>query len=468
MQGPLEGGCPFRRWGGLGMRQPTPIGAVIVRRNQHPDFRNAVPEETEPRPVLKAAGLRSNPTTLAPFAVRDTILFFANIYSDEVVADRGLPPLDLAAGWNRTLGIAKALASTGHRIEVVSQGITWNASYTRIFHRATIQQFDGVRLRTLTAVGLPRFGKVISGWSTVFGLLRLLHRQDVHTAVFYNYSVLYWWLILICRIRHIQTVIDFEEAVRVPSIRSTRFLSWVRTATRASAMSACLRMVDKIVLPASSLESWLPSTKPRCVVPYVVPSDIAALPDRPLGRRLEVLFSGPYRDEHGLSLLIDAIAILERDPAVSMLSFHFTGNLGLAARSRLEACLSAHSATFHGFIDRSSYLKVLSQCDVGLALQLRQGSVGDSHVPSKAFEYLAAGELVVACDVGDFAALGPDRLVLLADESAEELATVLCDLSRDRETHERIRRSGAAWATDEWSVQKQGQRLEHFLRLSTR
>lgn len=395
--------------------------------------------------------------------MRDAILFFANVYSSEVATDRHIPPQS-PAGFNRALGLATALASAGYSVDIVSQGITWNSGFSCLFHKATLEQLeDGVRLRTLSAFGIPRVGKALSSLFAIFALIRFLRRHKVHSVVFYNYSFLYWLLMAICRRCHVQTLIDFEEATRAPEPPSAGFCCWARAATRTLVMYRCIWASDKFVLPASRLQAWLPPTKPAALVPYVIPAEVAALPDRPLAGRLAVLFSGPYRDEHGFALLIDAIGLMNADQTLSPVSFHFTGSLGQNARARLAACLPADAVTFHGFLDRASYLEVLSQCDVALALQLGLGSAGKTNVPSKAFEYLAAGKLVVVCDVGDFAALAGDRLVLLGDESPSALAAILCDVSREKAFYERIRKSGAAWAAEEWSPERQGRKLAHFL-----
>jgi glycosyltransferase involved in cell wall biosynthesis len=84
---------------------------------------------------------------------------------------------------------------------------------------------------------------------------------------------------------------------------------------------------------------------------------------------------------------------------------------------------------YHGFLPDSGYQEVLARADVGLALQKSSGIFSETRTPSKAYEFLASGKLVIAMRVGDLEELYPDAAVCVENENASELAGLLRNIA---------------------------------------
>ena len=80
------------------------------------------------------------------------------------------------------------------------------------------------------------------------------------------------------------------------------------------------------------------------------------------------------------------------------------------------------------------YHELLNEADIGLALQMPSGIFSQTRTPSKAYEFLASGKLVIAMRVGDLDELYPHSAVCLENEKPAELAALIRDIAHSPET----------------------------------
>jgi glycosyltransferase involved in cell wall biosynthesis len=180
---------------------------------------------------------------------------------------------------------------------------------------------------------------------------------------------------------------------------------------------------------------------------------------------IRVLFAGPYQTEHGLDLLIAAIKLLrsEKQYAEHFVfdccgTTNYPNELGSLSTAKEDPVIR-----LHGLLSDDEYRSLLAETDVALVLQKGQGRHANLKSPSKAYEFLAAGKLVIATDVGDFASHDGGHLVMLQHESAEELVRILVDISENPKKYEKIALAARTFSRRESSSMAVGKKLIAFL-----
>jgi glycosyltransferase involved in cell wall biosynthesis len=175
-------------------------------------------------------------------------------------------------------------------------------------------------------------------------------------------------------------------------------------------------------------------------------------------RSLKVLFAGKLEAEHGYDLLLGAIDELRReDESLSGFEFHICG-LPKKEDKQFEPP-QFRNVFYHGFVTDSQYRELLADCDIGLALQKSAGLFQQTRTPSKAYEFLASGKLLIATNVGDLCDLFPHSAICLDSETPAQLAAILRNIARAPVDFVSVAQHGLDLAKQRFSLQAVGQTL---------
>jgi glycosyltransferase involved in cell wall biosynthesis len=159
-------------------------------------------------------------------------------------------------------------------------------------------------------------------------------------------------------------------------------------------------------------------------------------------------FVGSLKPWHGLSILIEAFALLPRVESLSRLLIVGDG----PERSRIEGDVSSHGLQqvvhFTGSVGPEAIPGWLTSMSVGVAPYPEVASFYFS--PLKVFEYLAAGLPVVASRVGQLVGVIQDGVngLLCPPGDAKSLATALHRLQKDSDLRHRMGQAARATAMD--------------------
>lgn len=387
---------------------------------------------------------------------------FANVYEPDTVTSRGIRAPNSAAR-NRTLGLAEALAQSGEPVEIISSGMSANPERYSVWHKACTTRYGRVKVRTNAAVGLPIIGVIAAAWIQVPVALRIIsgrRRGGRTVAIFYNYSLSYWFLMLLFNLLRVNVCMDLEDATTPPP--RLRAIGDVRRLNRWVAMKACGQACPAFIIPAKSFVHWLPPARPYIVCRYFSRVD----PVKPWPRSQSticVLYSGPYTPDHGRDLFLEALQRLRDRRELGAYSFHLTGRPPSAFASIARDIARDATLTFHGLLEERAYRTLLAHMDVGLALQRSSGAYAETNVPSKAYEYMASGLVPVVCSVGDFAMELRSHVALLLREDGSALADMLSDIACRRERYLEMSASNVRFARVNWSTDAQASQLLPFL-----
>jgi glycosyltransferase involved in cell wall biosynthesis len=132
-----------------------------------------------------------------------------------------------------------------------------------------------------------------------------------------------------------------------------------------------------------------------------------------------------------LDALIAAARILSAQGIAATLHVAGTGRMESAIRMAAEALRGSCMVRVHGLLDRGAYVRLLSECDVGLVLVKPESLVA---VPYKVCDYAAAGLALVNPLPGELRQFVSDYRAGVPYEagSGDSLARAIASLAGDR------------------------------------
>ena len=164
-----------------------------------------------------------------------------------------------------------------------------------------------------------------------------------------------------------------------------------------------------------------------------------------------VLYAGTHGISQGLRAVADAAALLARRPAGSALRFAFVGDG--ADKRRLEERvteLGLRNTVLLPGVPSAEMPRLLAAADICL-VPLRDVPLFASFIPSKIFEYLAAGKAVVGSVAGEAAQiLAEAGAAVVPPEDSDSLASAIGSLAADRELRELMGKTGRAFVEESY------------------
>jgi glycosyltransferase involved in cell wall biosynthesis len=119
-------------------------------------------------------------------------------------------------------------------------------------------------------------------------------------------------------------------------------------------------------------------------------------------RTLECVYAGSLEAGQDLDALLAAVRQLSAESVPVTIHVAGTGRLEAAVRAAADASTGSCRLQMHGLLGRRDYVRLLSQCDVGLVLVKPESLVA---LPYKACDYAAAGLAIVNALPGELEGL---------------------------------------------------------------
>jgi glycosyltransferase involved in cell wall biosynthesis len=402
------------------------------------------------------------------------ILYIGPFNPERIVTQRRLPARNPAA-YNRMLRLAKALRSVGANILVVSTGVSMRIGFARaLIHESCAEEIDGISVTILPAVSIPVIGFLLEPLFLACWMFMRCIRNRPAGVMVYNATFATVAAVGIARLFGVRVVYEVEDVPSLKAISSgagserprlLQHLSWMIASKVQRPLSHALIAPSRRFLTTLGISSGRAHVRvvSGCMDVQVTEPKCAEL--LRARRPLRVLFSGKLEAEHGFKLLLDTISLLLTRPECSgKFEFHICGTFNRDHSNRAAFNIPRHPAVFfHGFVSDDRYRELLECADVGLALQKSSGIYCNSRTPSKAYEFLASGKLLIATSVGDLTDLFPHAAIALDPETPEKLAAILSGVASRIEEHIRIAEGGLAIARSQFSLEAAGRVLASLL-----
>jgi glycosyltransferase involved in cell wall biosynthesis len=365
-----------------------------------------------------------------------------------VILVENLPvPLDRRA-WQEAL----ALHEAGWQVTVISPRGSGEMRRLR-------DQIDGIEVLRYP----QRAARGLAGYlveylpSMLFTAAWLLHRRSrgridvIHGC---NPPDLFWLFGRLARAEGGHYVFDQHDVG--PELATTK---WGARGPRAGVLAAITRWLEHrsyrtadLVLAPNDSYRQIAVTRGR-----VPPEDVLVVRNAPDVARYRELAAGAVVDPHrvgyvgvmgsqdGLDLLVDAWAIVTREPDMTDAVLELVGDG--EARAALERQVGrlglGDRVRFHGYRRAAEFVPLLAACAVGVSPD-PPTPFNDVSTMVKVVDYLAMGRGVVAFDLRETRAVAGEAVVVATPPTADGLARAVLGVMRDPEQSRRLGAAGSA------------------------
>lgn len=218
------------------------------------------------------------------------------------------------------------------------------------------------------------------------------------------------------------------------------------------------RIVNYVAVAEPAVAARMPGqARVRVVENFVDTSEVRPRvePEGVSGRAPNIVYVGGVSEPRGLTQMIDA-ALLVHD-RMPQATFEIIGPFQPASlESDASARCEGTNITLRGRLSRAEVWETLARSDIGLALLRSEPNYVQSQ-PTKVFEYLAAGLVVVASDFPAWRRLLNDSgAVVFADPTKpDDVADAIADLLGDPTAMATMAAAGRDAVMRQWSWESQ-------------
>jgi glycosyltransferase involved in cell wall biosynthesis len=399
------------------------------------------------------------------------ILYVGNYLDEAVIEERGLPTRN-PAGSNRMRRLAEALSTAKQRVilfsPAVSLRIPWKGKF---FHLSSLRSTGKVPVLFCATVGLPLLGVLLEPFFLLKTLQSFARQRPIEAVIVYNFSptlvLVALWVKLFWKVPLINNIEDISEPKWIDWLPQTE----VRPLQQVI-FSICMKIIiglsDGIVIPTKKFTRAIPSAKPYLIVSGCMPVSTAKKEvelKHTNNFPIQLLYAGKVEFEHGIQHLLQALSLLSQEQNLAeKISVHICGGGSKVdwVINYIEQ-LKTIDIQYHGFISDLKYQNLLSKADVCIALQDPLGRYSVYKTPSKVYEFLGNGKMVIATEVGDLSQLPSEVITLCNLNSEKSLYRVLIDSIGDGNLPYRKGLAAANYAREHFAYPVVGKQLSSFI-----
>ena len=399
------------------------------------------------------------------------ILYIGNYLDETIVKQRGLPSRN-PAGSNRMRRIAEAIKAQGQSIALISPAVSLRISWQgKIWHSHSIRRAGKVPVLFCKAIGVPVLSTLLEPIFLLLILQDFASQRRIEGVILYNYNPALVLIAFLVRLFWKVPLINNIEDISQP-----KFIDWLpQTEIRPIqelvffiCMTIIIRLCQGIIIPTNKFATVIP---PR--IPYLIISGCMSMEscrsknklDKIDNCPIELLFAGKIAFEHGIQNLLYTLSIVcENDNLAKKFRVNICGN-GEKAQWTIDylSRLTKLDVRYHGFVSDIEYQKLLSKADVCIALQNPEGRYSCYKTPSKVYEYLGSGKMVIATDVGDLSLLPSEVISLCNPNNHNSLYQELVNIAHEPELPLKRGLAAYKYAREYFAYSVVGKKLIKFI-----
>lgn len=364
------------------------------------------------------------------------ILIIGNYTNSKVIEQRKLPAPNPAAS-SRMLRIAKSLESNDVKTAIVSSASAASIGFNKkIIDKTFFIEEDGIEIFFSSALTIPFLSFFWELISLPFLFLKMTRSNSVKAVVLYCYYPSALIVGFIAKYKKIKILEDLQDIVTDQniSISDMSILDYLRQKFGKILMKSMLKISDVVIVPTIRFIKFIPKDKKVITISGCFDINDFSTPKELIKGKINILFSGLLNEEQGINLLFSTLSKLNYIPN-AFEKYKFTlcgyGFDEIYIKDEIKK-LNKLDVEFLGYIDYGEYEKILLRSHICLALQNPEGIFGLLKTPSKAFEYMANGKMVIVSKVGDFSGLPLNTVVLLENYNSEELFLIMNSLNFEK------------------------------------
>ena len=232
-----------------------------------------------------------------------------------------------------------------------------------------------------------------------------------------NYELIYVLALCYCRLRARRNpiILEYEDGKHLTDKGVYLWMS------RLAEMLA-KPLVNAAILATPGLIERLLKGIPFEIVPGIMNDEIIynSLPKN--SEPVHIIYSGSLDSARGADLLLD---YLKSDQIQSNAIFHITGQGAYAEEFEKVAAKDKEKIIFHGCVAREELSEIQKKCHIGLNLQTSSNPISQVTYPSKTFDYINAGILVISTRASGIEYILGESAIYLDEETPVGLSKTI-------------------------------------------
>ena len=308
---------------------------------------------------------------------------------------------------NKITGITKALLYNDCEVLILSSGLVNNK--TGRFYQEVSEKTDFAQVIYAGMRDIPVLGS-FSAAVHMYRLICRLHAEKmIDNIIFYNYkpevALPAFWA---KKRLGIPITVEYEDGYSsIADIKGLKKLIFTKTEKVVS------KKIDSAILVSAQLQPLF--SVPTVVVRGVVNEDFyqeCCNYKKRKNEKFTILYSGDLGKTRGVEILYDALGSFKEDCRVIITG---KGKLG-SNDPRID---------FRGFVSYQEVKDLMKQADVLLQCQRTKDSFAQTSFPSKLFEYIATGNVIVSSAMDDVKSFAGDAIIYYENDDSKNLAESL-------------------------------------------
>ncbi|SFE84006.1 Glycosyltransferase involved in cell wall bisynthesis [Paenibacillus catalpae] len=335
------------------------------------------------------------------------ILYLNNYMSVNIAKSRNSQNIYSQPANNKIIGIKKSLEAVGAHVKVLSSGLVNSKSFK--WYKRVEEKSNVINVVYCSIWDVPILSTMVS---IIFMFLETRKEnkiRPINNIIFYNYKPeVAWAAWLAKKILNIPITIEYEDGYsNIDSVKGFKRLL----------MRLTEKVVSKNISTAITVNSLLAKqqTVPCVVVRGVTDENLFLKREghKKSERSRPIIFYGGGLDkERGIDILLDSLKYISND-------------FRLIITGKGKITVNDPRIDFKGFIDYESVIRYMLDADILIQSQLSQHQFGNSSFPSKIFEYMATGNLIISSEVADIKDFAGDAFYYYQNDDPKLLADVI-------------------------------------------
>jgi len=379
------------------------------------------------------------------------VVYVAPYYSEALAAHRSNSTYRSPAGIAKMEGVVSAMESAGCAVTVVSPVLFGQRSGR--FYGAHCETLGQSEVLYPSVVDIPVLGILWSIVATLLALSTLRRNGRAERLVFYNFAMPTALPAFMARLFFgIPLVVEYEDGLFAdPDIpRTKRFISLALERLGKP-------LVTGGILVSSLLAARLGTANTCLCRGFFRP--LAEDSPAPPSEGQTILYAGRFDRSRGVDIFLEAVSLLS-EPATVVITGY--GPLDAWVNERIRA-ITGIKVVKHPFLSPAEYRQLLAGVDVVVNPQRCSVAFGQASFPSKVYEYLSAGRLVVSSRVSDIESFAEGKMLLYDNDSPADLASVLDEVLAHPEKYREYGIRGRKWVAENCSYGMVGKNIRHVL-----
>ena len=335
------------------------------------------------------------------------VLYLCNYMTENIQKLRNNKASFSQAANNKITGITKALLYNDCEVLILSSGLVNNK--TGRFYQEVSEKTDFAQVIYAGMRDIPVLGS-FSAAVHMYRLICRLHAEKmIDNIIFYNYkpevALPAFWA---KKRLGIPITVEYEDGYSsIADIKGLKKLIFTKTEKVVS------KKIDSAILVSAQLQPLF--SVPTVVVRGVVNEDFyqeCCNYKKRKNEKFTILYSGDLGKTRGVEILYDALGSFKEDCRVIITG---KGKLG-SNDPRID---------FRGFVSYQEVKDLMKQADVLLQCQRTKDSFAQTSFPSKLFEYIATGNVIVSSAMDDVKSFAGDAIIYYENDDSKNLAESL-------------------------------------------